>query len=109
MQEEIVSLALHEALPVPIERQSGKGAAGREDSQEKENCGSRQQQQQPKRKAEAPVAPYQALPVTGAITHNFTPALPVLDQEDIGAEVRGRAAGAAAGGLQRGAGALPTD
>lgn len=35
-------------------------------------------------------AAYQALPVTGdsLITHNYTPALPVLDADELGKEVR---------------------
>jgi hypothetical protein len=92
MEQEILQLATQCPLPMPVERQA-KGAA-RDDSTDKENF-TAQQAPKPKR-AEAPIAPYQALPVTleTVITHNFTPARPVIEQNELTSEVRVPALGA---------------
>ncbi len=87
MEQEILQLAT-QPLPVPVERQeSGKGVA-KDDSVDKENA-SQGQQQHKARRAEAPIVPYQAVPVTGEtlITHNYTPALAVVEHEDMTSEV----------------------
>ncbi|GAB4821741.1 hypothetical protein N2152v2_008787 [Parachlorella kessleri] len=86
MEQEILQLAT-QPLPVPVERQeSGKGVA-KDDSVDKENA-SQGQQQHKARRAEAPIVPYQAVPVTGEtlITHNYTPALAVVEHEDMTSE-----------------------
>lgn len=91
MEQQIVSLATQCHMPVPVERQ-GKGAP-RENSTDKENLLESQssQQQAPKQKRAEPIAPYQALPVTAdsVITHNITPALPVIEEHELSPEVRG--------------------
>jgi hypothetical protein len=48
-------------------------------------------------------APYQARPVTGStlISHNFTPALPVLDPDELSKEVRGWVSAAGSRALHR--------
>ena len=89
MEQEILQLAT-QPLPVPVERQqSGKGVA-KDDSVDKENASQGQQQHKAKR-VEAPIAPYQAVPVTGEtlITHNYPPALAVVEHEDMTPEVGG--------------------
>lgn len=88
MEQQIVSLATQCQMPVPVERQ---GKEVLKDSLNKENCVNAQTLvKQPKKKREEPTVPYQALPVTAdtVITHNITPALPVIEDIELSTEVR---------------------
>ena len=82
----ILPLSTASRLPTPVL----KPTLPRDDSATAE-------QPQPLQQAPPPepvTAPYQALPVTGStiISHNFTPALPVLDADELDKEVRAAAA-----------------
>lgn len=87
---EILNLSASSPLPIPVGRAQDK--AGADGDVDKENGLSgfspRLAGTSPSRE---PIAPYQALPVTSAtITENYTPALPVIDQEHMTPEVSWR-------------------
>lgn len=90
MEQEIVSLATQCHLLTPV---GGKGAAKEAGSSvDKENQTHQQggQAAGKQRRADHPTIPYQALPVTQdtIITHNITPALPVIEHQELSKEVR---------------------
>ncbi len=85
--DDIVSLASSAKLPIPVVRQSktsenGDGVLGTSPSG---RYLSSLTQPPSVPIPHEPVAPYQALPIT--ITHNITPALPVIDRDDLTPQV----------------------
>eukprot|EP00887_Chlorella_sp_A99_P006485 scaffold3.g6485.t1 len=79
--DQILPLSTFQRLPVAVERQ------GKQLAEPRREAGSHLQPLETPREADEPIAPYQALPVSGAtITHNITTALPVIEQGELSQE-----------------------
>lgn len=85
--DQILPLSTYQHPPVPVERQ---GKAAQAPSRQQGQSARSPEPAGQHEEREEPIAPYQALPVSGTtITHNITPALPVIEESELSQEVGG--------------------